>query len=286
MRALGPGEEMWDSAVAGFGARRQAGEHVRYVLMYRVNGRKRRYTIGRHGSPWTPETARTEAVRLLGEIVKGVDPAADKRQTREATTVAELCDAYLADAFAGRLVTSRGQTKKASTLAIDVGRIERHIKPLLGRLAVAAVDRTDVECFMHDIAAGKTAARTRTAKKRGLARVTGGRTAATRSVGLLGAIFTYAVRHRMRADNPAHGVQRFADQKRERRLSDEEYAALSRILLVATHSRHCERSEAIPTRRGLPARDGFVAALLAMTAMGIHVEQPANLCFRSWTHNV
>jgi integrase len=42
----------------------------------------------------------------------------------------------------------------------------------------------------------------------------------------LGAIFTYAVRRRMRPDNPAHGVERFADRKRERRLSDEEYAAL------------------------------------------------------------
>lgn len=237
VRALGPGGEVWDSAVAGFGARRQSGEHVSYVLMYRRDGRKRRYTIGRHGSPWTPDTARAEAVRLLGEIVKGADPAADKRQAREATTVAELCDDYLADAMAGRLLTRRGQAKKASTLAIDVGRIERHIKPLLGRLAVAAVDRTDVERFMHDVAAGKTAARAKTAKKRGMARVTGGRTAATRAVGLLGSIFGYAVKHRMRPDNPAHGVQRFADGKRDRRLSENEYSRLGAALREAGEAR-------------------------------------------------
>jgi integrase len=244
VRALGPGEEAWDSAVAGFGARRQSGEHVSYVLMYRRDGRKRRYTIGRHGSPWTPETARAEAVRLLGEIVKGADPAADKRQAREAMTVAELCDAYLADANAGRLLTRRGQAKKASTLAIDVGRIERHIKPLLGRLAVVAVDRTDVERFMHDVAAGKTAARAKTGKKRGLARVTGGRTAATRAVGLLGSIFGYAVKHRIRPDNPAHGVQRFADGKRDRRLSDDEYARLGAALREAGKARQ-DKPEAI-----------------------------------------
>lgn len=236
MRALGPSEEIWDTAVAGFGARRQAGEHVSYVLMYRRDGRKRRYTIGRHGSPWTPERARSEAVRLLGEIVKGADPAADKRGARAAITVAELCDAYLAAAMDGRLLTRRGQPKKASTLAIDVGRIERHIKPLLGRLAIAAVDRNDVERFMHDVAAGRTAAKAKTAKKRGLARVTGGRTAATRAVGLLGSIFGYAMKHRMRSDNPAHGVQRFADHKRDRRLSDDEYAALGAALRDAVQA--------------------------------------------------
>jgi integrase len=150
--------------------------------------------------------------------------------------VAELCDLYLADAEAGRLLTRRNVAKKPATLALDKGRIERHIKPLLGGMAVAAVDRTDVERFMHDVAAGKTAARAKTAKKRGLARVTGGRTAATRTVGLLGAIFTYALRHRMRTDNPAHGVQRFADEKRERRLSDDEYAGLGAALRNAEES--------------------------------------------------
>src|SRR5215471_5344594 len=77
VRALGPGAEIWDAAVPGFGARRQKGETVAYVLMYRTReGRQRRVTIGRHGAPWTPDSAREEARRLLGEVVKGVDPAA------------------------------------------------------------------------------------------------------------------------------------------------------------------------------------------------------------------
>lgn len=233
VRALKTDVIVWDAAVAGFGARRRQSEAVWYFLKYRAGGgRQRWHTIGRHGSPWTPEMARAEAKRLLGEVVKGADPAAEKRETRKAKTVSELCDLYLGEAEAGRLLTRRRTAKKPSTLATDRGRIERHIKPLLGRVPVAAITRDDIERFMHAVAEGETAARIKT-RSRGLARVAGGKGTATRTVGLLGAIFAYAVRHRMRPDNPVHGVERFADGRRERRLSDEEYAAFGEALRKA-----------------------------------------------------
>jgi len=234
IRQLDPSEIIWDTTVRGFHARRQRGPAVTYAVFYRTKeGRQRWHKIGRHGAPWTPEKAREQALSILGKVADGADPAAEKRARRRATTVAELCDAYLADAETGRVLTRSKEPKKASTLAIDKGRVERHIKPLLGRLAVASVTREDVERFLHDVAEGRTAGKMKTAKKRGLARVTGGRTAATRAVGLLGAIFAYAWRRRMRPDNPVRGVERFADRKRERRLSDEEYAALGNGLRKA-----------------------------------------------------
>ena len=59
-----PGETIWDAghrqAVRGFGVRRQHGLPV-YVVKYRAFGRQRFFTIGPHGSPWTPEKARKEA---------------------------------------------------------------------------------------------------------------------------------------------------------------------------------------------------------------------------------
>ena len=50
----------------------------------------------------------------------------------------EPCDTYLEASQAGRLLTKRKIPKKASTLATDRGRIERHIKPLVGSQKVGA----------------------------------------------------------------------------------------------------------------------------------------------------
>jgi integrase len=233
VRALKPGEVIWDSSVQGFGARRQRGSAVAFFLFYRTrDGRQRWFTIGKHGAPWTPEQAREEAQKLLGAVAQGGDPSADKKAKRNDATVAELCDLYFSDAKSGRLLTRRKRPKKASTLAIDFGRIERHIKPLIGRLKVAAVTREDIETLLHDVAAGKTAARVKT-KSRGLARVRGGKGAANRVIRLLGGIFTYAAQRRMRTDNPVHGVAQYEDGQRDRRLSEEEYRALGIALRQA-----------------------------------------------------
>lgn len=229
--ALGMGQTIWDADVSCFGARRQKSHSVSYIIFYRTaENRQRFHTIARHGAPWAPDTARKEAKRILGEVANGADPADAKRMKRHAESVSELCDMYFVDAKAGRLLTRRKTPKKASTLLTDESRANRHIKPLLGRRAVSSITRTDIDSFMHSVAEGKTATRIKTAKKRGLANVRGGKGAATRTVGLLGAIFAYAIRRNMRNDNPVRGVERFAHGQRLRRLSDEEYAAVGRAL--------------------------------------------------------
>jgi integrase len=236
IKALRPGQVVWDSAVIGFGARRQRSEAISYFVFYRTaEGRQRWQTIGRHGAPWVPDTARDEARRLLGDVARGEDPAGRKRAIRKAITVAELCDRYMADAKAGLVLTRFGSGKKASTLAIDGGRISRHIKPVVGSLAVAAVTAADVRNLRDAVAAGKTACHVKTGR-RGLARVRGGKGAATRVLRLLGGIFTYAVAHGLRADNPVRGVPQFRDGQREWRLSRSEYRALGKALRQADKS--------------------------------------------------
>ncbi|MEO8530927.1 MAG: tyrosine-type recombinase/integrase [Deltaproteobacteria bacterium] len=221
----------WDATVTGFGARRQTGPGVAYVVTYRTaEGRPRMQTIGRHGAPWTPDTAREEARRILGDVAKGMDPAAAKREKREAPTVAELCAVYMKEAEAGRLLTRRGAAKKPATVDTDRSRIDCHIIPLIGTTKVAAVTSRDVEKLMHDIAAGKTHKREKLDKAHALSHVRAGKGGASRVIGLLGAIFAFAVKRGWRDDNPVRGVTRYADQRRERRLSGDEYAALGEAL--------------------------------------------------------
>src|SRR5215831_11711228 len=83
---------MWDQSLNGFGARRQL-RHVHYLLRYRLNGRQRFITIGRHGSPWTPDSARTEARRLLGLVASKSDPAIER--VRPAETFGAEVERYL-----------------------------------------------------------------------------------------------------------------------------------------------------------------------------------------------
>src|ERR1700730_17664182 len=113
--SLQPGSILWDhgkGAVTGFGARRQKGEAVTYLLKYRTAaGRQRWHTIGRHGAPWTPNMARAAARRLLVEVANGHDPARQKQDDRKAATVADLCDDYLEAAKAGRVLTRHARSQ-------------------------------------------------------------------------------------------------------------------------------------------------------------------------------
>lgn len=215
---------IWDTETRGFGLKVTPKGRKIYVLQARLKGRVRRFTIGEHGAPWTAEAARVEARRLHGFIAAGQDPAEEKRRIEaDRMTVAELCDLYLAEGCT---------TKKPGTLEGDRTRIARHIKPLLGKIRLADLRRADIERAMADIAAGKTARDERTGP-RGRSIIRGGKGAASRVVGLLGAILEFGMQRDLRADNPARGVKRYQDTKRERYLSAEELARLGNAIRAA-----------------------------------------------------
>ena len=218
---------LWDADLKGFGLKVCAGGRKSYVCKYRVGtGRgspTRRMTIGAHGSPWTPDAARKEAAKILGQVAQGADPAKVKQADKAVLTVSELCDRYLQVGVG---------TKKASTLATDRGRIERHIKPLMGHRRIIDVTRADVSQFMQDVAVGKTATDLKPGK-RGRAIVKGGKGTAARTVGLLGGIFSFAVEAGWIKENPVRGVKRFRDRRNERFLDGDELQTLGAALMAA-----------------------------------------------------
>lgn len=219
VQTLEPNSTVWDGgtgAVPGFGARRQRGDVVSFILTYRVNGRQRLYTIGKFGA-LKPEEARREAQRLLAEVRGGRDPAEARNKRRDAVTMADLCDRYAEACQTGFVKTRSGASKKAATLATDKVRLA-HIKARLGNLPVAAVSRQDVEQFQQALIKDKAGAR--------------------RTMGTLGGLMSYAVRLELRPDSPVKGILRPSEGSRKRRLEAEEYAAFAKALRRSTAPIH------------------------------------------------
>lgn len=221
---------VWDRELRGFGVQVMPSGLKSFVIQYRTpEGRNRRAVIGRYGL-MTVEEARKLAHEKLVAVSKGVDPVAEEAKAAGLLTVAEVCDWYLAEAEAGRILGRRRRPIKPSTLAMDRSRIEAHIKPLLGRRQVASLKLGDVEGAQADIAAGKTS-KPRAGSRGGA--TTGGEGVAARTMSTLHSIFEHAVRLGKIEANPAKGVRRIASAPRERRLSRSEIERLGKTLRAA-----------------------------------------------------
>jgi len=225
LKASGVPVYLWDEELKGFGLRCTPSGVKAYIVQYRVGegGRsapKQRITIGKHGSPWTADTARSEAKRLLGFVAHGGDPAAKRQAARKAETISELIDLYLAEGCAH---------KKPRTIAADRGRFEHHIRPVLGRRKVADITRADIERLMTDVIAGRTVKPIEGPRRPGSV-PSGGKGVAAQVVTLMSTVIAFAVKRGFRPDNPAHGIDKPKIRKMERFLTSEEIIRLGAAL--------------------------------------------------------
>jgi integrase len=225
---------VWCSSTPGFGVRVYPTGRKVFVAQVRVGPRQatQRHKIGVYG-PFTVEQARERAEQLIRAVANGRDPRREQKQARTEATVAELCDEYMKAARAGLVLTRFGQPKSKSTIAIDEGRIGRHIKPLLGSFEAKSVAPANVQRMVDDIAAGKTAGVFK-GKPRGKAVVSGGAGTAARVAGLLGGIYTWAKRRaHVSGPNPARGIEKASTRTKDRVLSAEELRRLGVALAGA-----------------------------------------------------
>jgi len=210
----------WDDTLKGFGVKVTKTGKKMFVLQGRLDGVVRRYTIGQYGSPWSPDQARDEALQFLSQLGRGIDPTAEKKARRAQGSISDLIAQYVEEGMSH---------KKPGTRRLELALFKRHVIPLLGKRRIAEVTRRDIQKFMLDVEAGKTAVDFKT-QSRGRVTVRGGKGSANRATDLLSSVFAFAIELGLRTDNPVKGVKKFKLKRHDRYLNGDELERLGKAL--------------------------------------------------------
>jgi integrase len=196
---LEPGSRVYDTVVQGFGIRRQK-DGAYYFLRFRRNGAQYMKSIGRHGSPWTPDTARNEALRLLGAVVGGADPFTKP----------------LASESFGHEVTRYLERKRTAMKPRAFEEVERHLTnhaSPLHKLRLGEIDRRVI------------------AQRLGEIETSSGPVARNRVRSSLSAFFSWCVTEGLLEANPVQGTVKLGEGgSRERTLTTEDLRELWPVL--------------------------------------------------------
>jgi integrase len=194
----------WDTSIIGFGVRKQLKSPF-YLIRYRINGTQRFLSIGRHGSPWTVDSARREARRLLGVVASGVDPATVKLEAKQKS--AETLGAEIA-----RYLERKRSALKPRTYHEVQHHLLQHAKPL-HHLPLTKIDRRTIAQRLAEI---ETAS---------------GPVARNRVRSSLSSLFTFAIREGLCDSNPITGTG-LANEggSRDRVLTETELTTVLRAL--------------------------------------------------------
>ena len=157
----------YDTDVKGFGLKVMPSGTKTWIVEYRPGaGGRSPEEAADAWQAWYADTRRSASARQRDarQGPGGDDPAARKEETRAAITVPNSATSTFAKPSRETSSAGVGRPRRRRRLSTDRGRIERHIKPLLGRKAARDVTRGDIERFLRDVAGGKTAADVKTTK--------------------------------------------------------------------------------------------------------------------------
>ncbi len=193
--------KFWDGELKGFGLIVWPSGRRTYCVEYRNADRiKKRLKLGVHGQI-TTEEARDLAKKQLGKVAHGEDPAVEKKKARDSSTIEELANNY---------IERHGYKKRPKSLQEDQKLIRNLILPVIGKSKVINVTRRDIESLHKSLQ--KTPYQ------------------ANRTIALLSKMFSLAISWGWREDNPASGIERFQEEKRDRWLNQEELDRLWAVL--------------------------------------------------------
>lgn len=146
---------VWDSDLRGFGLKVTPRGKKVYVANYRVEGSRnqKRATIGPHGSPWTPQTARRRAEEIIFGAAHGTDHNSEKRQQRnEAVDLA--FDAY-AEFFIQHYLHENWPGSFGSAVSV----MRQHAIPYFRSTPITKITKRDAAAFLDTFGDKKATAR-------------------------------------------------------------------------------------------------------------------------------
>jgi integrase len=181
---------VWDSQQRGLAIRVEPTGYRAWKVVYRHHNRPRWYHLGAADAISLGD-ARKLAAEVMLEVIRGEDPAAEKRAARCAGTFAEL---------AGRYFEEHAKKKNKSWEQANY-LVRRYLLSAWGRLSAQSIARSDVRAVVGKIA---------------------GPSLANQVLAAASAIFSWAVKQELVEINPCRGVERNETRSRERVLADAE----------------------------------------------------------------
>jgi Arm DNA-binding domain len=203
---------VWDNFQRGLALQIQPSGYRSYKLIYRHRNRPRWYHIGAADAIALAD-ARRIAAELMLEVIRGKDPAAEKRAERNAGTFAELHGQYVEQ----HAKKHNKSWKQADAL------IRRYVLPRWGALPADAITRADVKTMMRHMDEAPITA--------------------NQTLAAVSAVYTWATKEEILSANPCRGVARNPTTSRDRILSDAEvplfWQAFGQASLAGWHCKCC-----------------------------------------------